>query len=212
MTLMADKQRTKRFNPGSSLQQARRRTHLTRQDVAARLKVDVADIKHIDLWQIGKLPPNIRLRSTLRAYAKLLRLDPIPFEQSVAADKSKNYKAGRLWVLSRTTTVMATSIIVILATGFIVWKAFVATALPHLEVLYPPEDYKTVSRSITLKGRTSEGAQIFINGIDVLVEPDGSFASLVILQSGINKIDISAINSYGRSSRLSRTVLSTKAE
>jgi len=193
------------------LQEVRRKKHLTRQDVANRLKLSVSVIKHIDLWQIEKLPTELRIKPIMRDYAKLLGLNPMRFEESIPNEKTRKYTGGRLWVLSRTTTLLIALLIILLAVGFIGWRTFIATALPRLEVSFPPDNYQTTSRSITLKGETSEGAQILINGIDVLVEPDGSFTSLVILRSGSNQIDIKAINSYGRSSNLSRQVLSNQA-
>lgn len=199
------------FNPGRTLQEVRRKKHLTRRDVANRLKLSISAIKYIDLWQIEKLPSELRAKPIVRDYAKLLGLNPVRFEESVPNEKTKKYTGRRLWVVSHATSWLIALLVILLAVGFIGWRTFIATALPRLEVSFPPDNYQTTSRSITLKGVTSEGAQVLVNGIDVLVEPDGSFTSLVILHSGSNKIDVKAINSYGRTSKLSRQVIGSQA-
>lgn len=89
-----------------------------------------------------------------------------------------------------------------------IFKVIYDNEKPSLN-LSQPEDNKKVQggdKKITFSGSTEVGAQVFINGNQIIVNKDGNFSSDQNLNDGDNDFNIKALDSAGNSTEISRKV------
>jgi cytoskeletal protein RodZ len=193
-------------SPGNKLLRARQKKRLTRADVAARLDIEKTDVKYLDQWEIAKLSHINNLRNLVRQYALLVGLSPAELEGYVVPEKTRNHKDKKLIILSKTSLTLTALTTILLAVGFIIWRTVIATTEPELSLNSPTNGQQITVPTIVVEGITSERAQVFVNGILAPVDLSGHFQNEVILSSGANAIEVIAINSFGRETKLTRTV------
>ena len=70
----------------------------------------------------------------------------------------------------------------------------------------PKEDMVIQQESFTVRGKTDSGAYLTINGENVYVASDGSFSKEVQLTSGINVIEVKAVNNFEKSTKIVRQI------
>ncbi|NKB97449.1 MAG: DUF4115 domain-containing protein [Pseudomonadales bacterium] len=78
------------ITPGSTLASAREVGNLTQRDVADALNLSMAVVQAIETGDKDKLPANVFTKGYIRAYAKLLDLDPEPLVAGLAGDDLVN--------------------------------------------------------------------------------------------------------------------------
>lgn len=78
---------------------------------------------------------------------------------------------------------------------------------PPLQLFSPPEDLVTTDPNITLSGQTSPGARLQINGTELLPNEKGYFQEKLVLQNGINTLEIKASKRYTRPRVVERKIL-----
>jgi len=57
-----------------------------------------------------------------------------------------------------------------------------------------------------VRGKTDSGVYLTINGENVYVASDGSFSKEVQLTSGINVIEVKAVNNFEKSTKIIRQI------
>jgi hypothetical protein len=65
-----------------------------------------------------------------------------------------------------------------------------------------PLPYTSVDAVVEVTGFIKKPKEATINGAPLLVTKDGEFRSQVILRTGVDSIDISAVNMYGKESTI----------
>ena len=76
---------------------------------------------------------------------------------------------------------------------------------PNLAV-DPKENIIIQQESLTIRGKTDSGVDLAINGENVYVASDGSFSKEVQLTSGLNVIEVKAVNNFGKSTKIVRQI------
>ena len=84
---------------------------------------------------------------------------------------------------------------------------FVDNGAPPEIVLTAPTETLTRESSVTAAGRTNPGVAVTVNGIDVIVNPDGSFSTPVALSEGPNTILAVATDSRARTASATRSIV-----
>ena len=182
------------------------------REAADRLKVDQAVLKAIDDWSFENLPElGEPLYITLRRYSRILGLGPAKYESQLPQEHQQAAteftKRKGIFFVSRAGYLAALGLIVAVFMGFIGWRTIRANAIPEL-VIYSPDAGAVLDLSqAQITGRTSEGAQVFINGNSVPVETNGEFTGKVILAPGPNTVEIRAINSFARENVQERVIV-----
>lgn len=87
----------------------------------------------------------------------------------------------------------------------------VDTALPGLSISTPVNGYETNKSSVIVSGYTNDYSRnpvtLLVNGKQVAVERNGCFETMVTLVKGKNTITVSATDSAGRKTEITRNVL-----
>lgn len=205
-------------NPGEILKNERILKKISLTKTASRLKTSKQQIQIIEAWDQDNMPSGIYLEGFIKRYAKFLSIDSASLIEQIntaqsSVDGAKNptktkaFKSKRYFVLSKATIIFIISMIVLLAFGYIAWQSAIFTAKPRLEV-YSPKSGETVNTELTtVEGQVSQTSQVYINGVPVLVEPDGKFKDEVVLQKGSNNIEITAVNNISREAKVRRVVI-----
>lgn len=82
----------------------------------------------------------------------------------------------------------------------------VDTVPPYLFVNEPTDGFQTKDVNLLVSGMTEPSANLTVNDSPVTVQLDGSFSTMVILQSGQNELFINATDPAGNSNSVQRSV------
>ncbi|NBS41367.1 hypothetical protein EBS80_01790, partial [bacterium] len=72
------------------------------------------------------------------------------------------------------------------------------TSAPPLVVMGPSDGLATGDATVAVNGSTDPGTSVLVNGEKVLLNTDGSFATNVSLERGLNVIKIEGTKRYSR--------------
>jgi cytoskeleton protein RodZ len=78
------------ITPGSTLASAREVSNLTQRDIADALNLSIAVVEAIETGDQDRLPSGVFTKGYIRAYAKLLDLDPEPLVGGLSAEELVN--------------------------------------------------------------------------------------------------------------------------
>jgi hypothetical protein len=102
------------------------------------------------------------------------------------------------------------SVIVILsASGIVVWEILRVTTPPQLVVTSPTDNLLTASHRVVLEGSVHPGSSLTANGSPVGVTVDGKFKENMDLRTGANIITIIATKKFAKPNIIYRRVVVT---
>ncbi len=79
---------------------------------------------------------------------------------------------------------------------------------PMLEVEFPPAEVtRTTEQAIVLRGEVKNGDELKINGEAVILMKDGSWQKEILLQSGLNSLEIKATKFLGGETSVLRQII-----
>jgi transcriptional regulator with XRE-family HTH domain len=205
------KTKTKRIsNPGHKLELARKALSLTRLDIASRIGLDIRQVKQIEAWNIDHINlDNRQLRRVLKDYALLVDLRTREFTGLIDYDKPKTADQRPMIIISNRLISVVSITLVCFAIGFIGWRSYSASTAPTLVIFEPNDGLIVNDVSVKIRGQTSEQTQVYMNGSVVLINPDGTFEADLVLRPGENKLTLTAVNTYSKTTTINRTIFYT---
>lgn len=198
------------------LKNARRKKGITFAEITNEIKINKETIQAIESGEIKAKMHSTYLYGLVKSYADLLGFNGAKFAQlymdEIRPENSKllfsrTFKPLKALVTSKIAAGILAIGLLGISLVYIVWQFVSLASAPKLEVAYPPKDLIVKSTTITIKGRTSEGSEVFINDSPVLTDPDGSFTVEIFLNPGVNELNISAINALSKKASLERVVI-----
>jgi hypothetical protein len=96
---------------------------------------------------------------------------------------------------------------VLLLVTYFVWGLVRFLSPPTLSVTSPAEDMIVTDYRFSIEGRSQQGAIITINGQEIVLDPEGKFSEPVILNDGLNTIQVEARTRRSRERSITRYVL-----
>lgn len=84
------------------------------------------------------------------------------------------------------------------------WQVAALAAPPKITLNNTPD--KVAANYIVISGQTDGDADVFIDGSQILTNPDGSFSERVALVNGSNQIQVEAKNRLGKSTTITKTM------
>lgn len=205
---------------GERLKKARQDSGLSLKKIADQIKVQVKYLERLENGQHDKLPAPVYTRGFLNKYIQILDL---PSEEILAqyqkeleiASLSGNkgplqiprLHSPKLIITPKTIGLFLVAITVILIVGYLIYQFDYLIAPPKLFIDYPSEDL-TINRSdIEISGRSDPTAKLTINGQQVYINKDGKFKQSINLSPGENKLNIEAINRFGKKTGIIRQII-----
>lgn len=101
---------------------------------------------------------------------------------------------------------IAVGILIVLFISFLVFEGRKLLLAPPLTLLSPPEDLITNNHKIQLAGQTDPGVRVTVNNTNVFPNEKGYFEDQIILQDGLNNLDIKAVRRYARPRLIQRKI------
>lgn len=196
---------------GERLGACRKRKKFSLEEVEDATKIRARYLKAIEADDYRSLPGPVYLIGFLSSYAEFLGINPSEVikqykKESGTAIKiaqSKNFRpTSELSELGFALTPKTIIIIIVIAGvlglfGYIGWQVKKFSSPPPVEILAPTTDV-TDADNVVVKGRTTETADVEINGQKVNIDNYGVFSQKLGLKRGVNTIEIKAKNRIGK--------------
>lgn len=194
---------------GQKLKDARFIKHWSLDEAEAQSKIRLRHLVAIEEGRYSELPPDVFAVGFVRRYANLLGLNPTAavalFREERAALKltrkrtpsfgpSKILQRPKFTLSSRTLLSIAVGLVVLLLFGYIWYQVRLFAAPPNLSITSPVQDSVVSYGLVTVMGKTSPAATLFINLEAVPLDEQGAFRQDVRLTPGVNTIEVKAVN------------------
>ncbi|MBI4435668.1 helix-turn-helix domain-containing protein [Candidatus Uhrbacteria bacterium] len=195
---------------GEKLKAIRKSAGLTLSELSATTKIRKAFLQAFETGNYAKLPDPIYARNFLRVYVRALGGDVEYFLQQFetecgTCDFTKNIRLPRararalqFLVASRFIKIFALSFVGLAIVAYLGMQVRSILSPPDLLVFSPMDGIKTDEALIIVTGQAQEGARVQVNGMDVLLEQDGTFEVDVALERGLNVIAIESTKRYSK--------------
>jgi cytoskeletal protein RodZ len=180
-------------------------------------KIQVYHLEALEAGQFEKLPPLVYRAGIFKRLAKFLDVDKSEiirmYKQEVQTVEVSSYngnviktKQNSYFVLTqRKLAIFLGALFLILLSAYLFYQFKFLVGPPNLAV-DPKEDMVTQQESLTVRGKTDSGVYLTINGENVYVASDGGFSKEVQLTSGINVIEVKAVNNFEKSTKIVRQI------
>jgi len=193
---------------GPKLQRARKKLKITLEEAETKIKVRAKYLEALENSDYHVLPSNVYVKGFLQNYCLLLGLN---FEEiyslyqkerrSFICDQEFTSKSisvnndGRPVIISPKTFIWPTiGVLVVSVVGYIFFQVSGFALAPKLEIDSPEKDMVITRSEQVFEGQTDIGAQLMINGQEVIVSDEGHFKETVKLQRGVNTVELTAKN------------------
>jgi len=202
------------------LAEIRKANNFDLDHLSDKTKISKKFLIYLEEGRLDKLPPEIYVKGFLKKLADLYKVEVKSFlrlyerENSIRKniDKSKYppfnlNKAPTFIITPRTVTILLTGLIVVFFFGFLFYQLSFIIKGPELIVDYPRDGFVTNKTSVLVSGRLKDlDATVSING-KVINLKEGKIEEIISLNSGLNIIEISAVNKFKRSNSVIRRVI-----
>lgn len=205
---------------GEKLKRMRNEAKLSLEDLAQRTGVQQKYLLALEGGRYDNLPGDVYVRSFLKRYADVLQVSHARVYQlydqerhvvrsgsstSVKPPKALSEPHAPNW-----NRILQRSVIGLAAIGLLVYLGFKAHAIvtpPVLQVTSPSQDVVTKSLYITIQGQTQSESTVRINGEQVFLGQNGTFAEKIDLQPGLNVIKIAATKQRSKEQVVYRKII-----
>ena len=180
-------------------------------------KIQAYHLKALEEGRVDALPPLVYRAGIFKRLAKFLEIDEReilelydgenpPAVGPVPVDKALLPKKDFYFILTpKKMTLFLGGLLLFGLTAYL-WYQFNFLVGPPTLVIEPKEDLITADEMIPFLGRTDSGVNLTVNGETIYVAPDGNFSKNVQLAAGLNVIEVSAINSFGKTAKVIRQI------
>ena len=201
------------YTLGEQLKKIRSEGRVTLSEVSRDTKIPMKYLTMIEEDDFEKLPPDVYVKGFLRSYGEYLGIEPrklIELYQREKDIKNNLNPEGKLPVIQKNSKVAKFVVTPKMITAFVVAMVLIGgfyyiyrqvgrfAAVPRLVVAEPASDQSVDGNSVVIAGFTDPDDKLTVNGQPVLVSDKGAFRENIILQSGINPINIEATNNFGK--------------
>lgn len=200
---------------GEILKKTRLEKQINLEQAEIATKIRKKFLQALEENDFSKLPSYPSGCGFLKNYAEFLGLPSkhilAIFRRDFAAPKtaSKSLSAGfeeRIKWNPKLTFIAGAIIFLIGLCFWLGYQYFSLKRAPFLEIISPSEGEQVSGEEIEVVGRTQPDVLLTINGIPILLSPNGEFHYKVDIFAGENKITIVAKNKVGKQTKIERTI------
>lgn len=209
------------------LKELRQGKNFSLEKLSEITKIQIYHLKALEAGQFEKLPPSVyrdgifkRLskfldtnegeimeayKEELKSPIKTALLDSVysnfPLTDNLSMVKRKSY-----FILTPSKLmVFAGALLLIILSGYLWYQFNFLIGPPNLAVM-PSEDAITKEEAILVSGKTDSGIDLTVNGENTYVDSNGNFEKSVKLAAGVNVIEIKAVNSFDKVTKIIRQI------
>lgn len=204
---------------GNIFRQAREMKRLTLEDVERATKIRKKFLEDIERDDYANLPSPAYAKGFVKNYSAYLGLDETSIlayyrRQTKEVPKSsllpKKVDAALAPAPLRMTPGrflgLLVGVFVIIFIGYLALQYRTIQQPPALTLESPKENLVSNENRIEVLGATDPDATVTINDVSVLVRSDGKFFDQVELESGVNKVTVTATSRFGKTTTVVREV------
>ncbi len=204
-------------NIAEFLKEKRMTKNLTLERLSDLTKIQVYHLKALEDGKIDDLPPLVYRDGIFKRIAKFLEVseDEIlklykkesrPADENIYASKAILQKKDFYFILTPKNFAVFFGAILLIFLSTYLWYQFNFLVGPPTLAIEPKEDLVIKNEILQIRGKTDSGVNLTVNGESVYVSSDGNFEKSVQLAAGINVIEVNAVNSYGKITKIIRQV------
>jgi len=176
-------------------------------------------LEALERGRYDELPEPLYTRNFIRAYARVLKADETYFlelyeEECGRCDLVEPMQTPRqrlrrvkLYVWNRFIKFGAVLAVALALFGYLGWQIQAIIEPPSVILFSPVDSTITHEPMIELDGYVEEDATVYVNGEQVVVNPDNTFSTTLDLEKGLNIIRIEAERRYSRRALVERRVV-----
>lgn len=209
---------------GEKLKRLRSERRATLAEVSRLTRIQMKYLEYLEEGQYGRLPADVYVKGFLRSYADFLGVDENILLKLYEKEKGikKNLEKDKMpqppktkpvnvssFVFTPKKIVAAAVAVLVLAGLILLWREIGSFASTPLLVVLSPENNSEVKGNFTVvSGVTDKDDSLYINNQPVLVGDDGKFQENLTLQSGVNVINVKAVNKFNKTTSQTITIRS----
>ncbi|MDP2638949.1 MAG: helix-turn-helix domain-containing protein [Candidatus Azambacteria bacterium] len=199
------------------LREKRQEKNLSIEKLSDLTKIQAYHLEALEAGQFEKLPPSIYRTGIFQRLTKYLDIDKNAviemYEQETHTTQDTHNKQNIIkppknpsFILTQKKLIIFFSVLFLaLVSGYLWYQFNFLIGSPNLATDLK-DDMITNQDLFTVAGKTDSGINLTINGENVFVNLDGNFSKDIQLADGINTIEISAVNSFGKVTKIIRQV------
>ncbi len=205
---------------GAKLHAMRRRLAISLDQAAERTHIQRKYLKAIEADNFAALPEPLYTRNFIRTYAKLLDADADYFLRrydkecgtcDIIVDPMRlpRQKVGwaKFLVAHRIFKITVIAFLGLAIIVYLGWQISAIMAPPEISIFEPRDGLSTTQARVTVNGQAEEQVELWINGVQVILDANGYFSTVVDLERGLNIIKIEASKRYSKTAEIYRTVV-----
>ena len=219
---MADKENRKNvFSFGDFLREKREEKGLSLEKLEEMTKIKKTILDNLENERFEKLPPKIYIRGIISKYCECVDLDTKEvvgtFDKYFYENRSDKFNVGKVTTIENASEKMKVKhfdvkkflvfVIGVLVLAFVVWQASLMLLPPQIEMINPKEETSYTNAPVNVKGRVIRTKFLTINGQPILFDNYGYFEYMMILDPGVNEIQISAKNQLNKITNIVREIV-----
>jgi cytoskeletal protein RodZ len=213
---------------GEKLKKLREERRISLNDISRLTKIQVKYLESLETGDYDNLPADVYTRGFLRSCADYFGIDEKIFlklyekEKGIKMNMEKDKKKTPAkkkpvnissFVFTPKKIIVSSVILLVLFGAFLLYREIGAfSSAPRLVILDPKDNSETNNNTVSVDGITDKDASLFINGQPVLVGDDGKFAENLALQTGVNAINIKAVDRFEKETDKTVTIKSNFEE
>ena len=211
------------------LRELRQSKNFSLEKLSELTKIQLYHLEALEAGQFEKLPPSVYRDGIFKRLSKFLDTN----EGEVMEAYRDELKSGVKTVLPESAypnfpfqidnpptvrresyfiltpnkfMIFAGGLLLLFFSGYL-WYQFNFLIGPPNLVIKPSEDVITKEETILVSGKTDNGIDLTINGENTYVDSNGNFEKSIKLAAGVNIIEIKAVNSFDKVTKIIRQVL-----
>lgn len=208
---------------GEYLTRIRKQRNLSREEIFSFTKIHPRHLEALETGRFADLPAAVYVKGFLRSLAKIYHVDEAALvsryeaesgiEKNLAALTSVKQKLvlPRFVLSQKTLAVLFISVLAVTGFGYLYFQVSSLAREPFLEIIQPMSD--TLDSSLVfVEGTAEAGSQVFLNNQPILVDADGYFKESLSLSRGANRLEIRAVNKFGKEKKITRQIIYLEKE
>lgn len=204
---------------GQVLKEARESKFLTLEDVEKHTKIRKELLQALEANNYDKLPPSTFIQGFIKNYSRFLGLNSEKllaiFRRDYEAKKhpavvlesfSKPLDNNKFQITPSRIVGVVVACVVVTFFGYLWYEYRGFVGAPGLEVISPKDQLTVELPQVLVEGKADPEIKVLVNNQEITVEKDGRFSQELKLSSSSNVVIITAVNKFGKSSKIERTV------
>jgi cytoskeleton protein RodZ len=204
---------------GDTLKKIRLEKNISLEEIEKATKIRKKYLIALEENDRENLPPLAFVKGFIKNYSEYLGIDSKQmmtiYRREYDERKSQRISSKEINVPMRSpflritpNSILAGVILfgLIIFFGYLFYQYRIVTLPPQITISSPKENEIFKTNDIIISGKTNSDNKVLINNQNITVEQDGSFNQKIEIHSGINKINIKAINKRNLTTTITRMI------